>query len=219
MSTTTRARFQAAIVAIAPAVLLAAVIYHPYIADLTDKAAVAEALVSDTTRWGLAHLAVAVGSGLSVLAFLAVRSYLRDAGEERWSILAFPLVVMGSTLFVLLPAMEIGTLAAAEAGADVQAVQTELDPWFSPILLAGAIVFGLGALGFAIGIRRSGVLSPRLTQLVVGALVVTAAARFVPFGAALYVGSGTAVVALWPLAYEMWKAARPAGQPRPVPAT
>jgi hypothetical protein len=219
MSSTTRARFQAAIVAISPAVLLAAFVYHPYIADLTDKAAVAEALASDTTRWGLSHLAVAVGSALVVLAFLAIRSHLRDAGEERWSILAFPLVVMGSMLFVLLPAMEIGTLAAAEAGADVQAVQTELDPWFSPILLAGAIVFGFGVLGFAIGILRSGVLSPRLTRLVVGALVVTAAARLVPFGAALYVGGGTAIVALWPLAHEMWNAARPAGQPRPVPAT
>ena len=219
MSATTRARLQAATVAIAPAVLLAGFVYHPYVADLTDKVAVAEALASDTTRWGLSHLAVGVGSGLAVLAFLAIRTYLRDAGEDRWSILAFPLVVLGSTLFTLLPAMEIGTLAAAEAGADVQAVQTELDPWFFPILLAGAIVFGLGVLGFALGIGHSGVLSPGLTRLVVGALVVTAAARFVPFGAALYVGGVAAIVALWPLAYAMWKAAQPAGQPRPVPAT
>jgi hypothetical protein len=51
MSSTTRARLRAAIVAIAPAVLLAAFVYHPYIANLTDKAAVAAALASDTTRW------------------------------------------------------------------------------------------------------------------------------------------------------------------------
>jgi len=31
---------------------------------------------------------------------------------------------MGSTLFVILTGMEIGLLAAAEAGADVQAVQS-----------------------------------------------------------------------------------------------
>lgn len=58
MSMMTRARFRAAIVAIAPAVLLSALVYHLYIANITDKAAVTAAL-----------------------AFLAIRSYLRDAGE------------------------------------------------------------------------------------------------------------------------------------------
>ena len=81
MSATTRARFRAAIVAIAPAVLLAAFVYHSYIAHLTHNAAVAAAVASDTRRWGLSHLAVGVGSGLAVLAFLAIRSYLREAGE------------------------------------------------------------------------------------------------------------------------------------------
>ena len=188
MSTTTQARFRAAIVAIAPAVLLFAFVYHPYIANLTDKAAVAAALGSDTTRWGLSHLAVGVGSGLAVLAFLAIRGYLREAGEERWSILALPFIVIGSTLFAFLPAMEIAMLAVADEGADVQAVLTALDSWFFPILVAGAITFALGVLGFAVGIVRGGVLGPRLTWLVVGALFVMAAARFVPLGAALYVG-------------------------------
>ena len=61
----------------------------------------------------------------------------------------------------------------------------------------------LGALGFAMGILRSGVLSARLTRLVVGALVVMAAARFVPLGAAQYVIGLAGVLALWPLASEM----------------
>ena len=222
MSETTRARFRAAIVAIAPAVLLAAFVYHPYIADLTDKAAVAAALASDTVRWGLAHLAVGVGSGLAVLAFLAIRSYLREAGEERWSILALPFIVIGSTLFAFLPAMEIAMLAPAEVGADVHAVLIALDSWFFPVLLIGAITFAVGILDFAMGIVRSGVLSPRLSWLVAGALVVMAAARFIPSGAALYVEGVAGMVALWPLAYEMWKhpeAARSAEQPRPMPAT
>lgn len=220
-ATTTRARFRAAIVAIAPAVLLAAFVYHPYIANLTDKAAVAAALASGTARWGLSHLAGGVGSGLIVLAFLAIRSYLREAGEERWSILALPFIVLGSTLFAFLPAMEIAMLGAAGAGADVQAVLIAMDPWFFPTFLAAAVTFALGVLGFAMGIVRSGVLGPKLTWLVVGALVVMATARFVPLGAALYVGGVAAIVALWPLAYEMWKrpeAARPVGQPRPMPA-
>src|ERR671916_1151073 len=123
MSATTRARFRAAIVAIAPAVLLAGFVYHPYISPPTDPAAIATAATSDTTRWGLAHLTIAVGYGLLVLAFLAIRSYLREAGEERWSILALPFIVMGGTLFAVLPGMEFVPLAATEVGADAEAAQ------------------------------------------------------------------------------------------------
>jgi hypothetical protein len=222
MSATTRAQFRAAIVAIAPAVLLFAFVYHPYISPPTDPAAIAAAATSDTTRWGLSHLAIGVGYGLAVLAFLAIRSYLREAGEERWSILALPFIVMGSTLFVVLTGMEIGLMAAAETGADVAAVQSALFPWFIPILLTGALSFALGVLGFAMGIIRSRVIGARLTWIVVGALVVMAVARFVPLSAAPYVIAAAGIVALWPLAYEMWKhpeAARPAGQPRPITTT
>jgi hypothetical protein len=221
ISATTRARFGASIVALAPAVLLFAFVYHPYIANLTDKAAVAAALASDTTRWGFSHLAVGLGSGLVVLAFLAIRSYLREAGEERWSVLALPFIVMGSMLFAFPPAMEIAMLAAAEEGADLQAVLTALDSWFFPILLTAAVTFAIGVFAFAKGIADSRILSRRLTWLVVGALVVMAVARLVPVGAVqFYVQGAAGIVALWPLAYEMWKrpeAARPAGQPRPMP--
>jgi hypothetical protein len=220
---TTSARFRAAIVAIAPAVLLAGLVSHPHIGmGPPDPAAVAVAVVSDTTHWGLAHLTVSVGSGLAILAFLAIRSYLREAGEERWSALAVPFIVIGSTLFAVLPGMEFAPLAAAETGGDVRAAQAALIPWFAPILMTSAATFALGVLGFAKGIARSGVLSPRLTWLVVGALAVMAAARFVPMNAVQFYVQGTAgIVALWPLAYEMWMypEARPVGQPRPMPAT
>jgi hypothetical protein len=223
MATTTSARFRAAIVAIAPAVLLAGFVSHPYIGmGPPDPAAVAVAVMSDTTRWGLAHLTVSVGSGLAFLAFLAIRSYLREAGEERWSTLAVPFIVIGSTLFALLPGLEFAPLAAAETGGDVQAAQAALLPWFVPILVTGAVAFELGVLGFAWGLARSRVLSPRLTRLVVGALLVMAAARFVPLNAVqFYVQGAAGIVALWPLAYQMWQhpAARPARQPRLMPAT
>jgi hypothetical protein len=222
MSQATRARFGAAIVAIAPAVMLAGLFAHPYIATLPDEAAVAEAVAADTTYWGLVHLTATVASGLLVLAFLAIRSYLREAGEERWSILALPFIVMGSTLFALLPGMEFAPLAAAEAGADVEAVQAALASWFLPILVTGAVAFAFGVFVFAKGIAHSRILSRRLSKLVVGALVVMALARLVPVGAVqFYVQGAAGIVALWPLAYEMWKhpeAARPAGQPRPMPA-
>lgn len=216
---TTRARFRAAIVAIAPAVLLAGFAYHPYVTIGTDEAALAEVAASDTTRWGLSHLTVGVGYALLALAFIAIRSYLREAGEERWSSLALPLVVLGCALFPILTGMEFALLAASETGGDVEGAQTELMPWFIPVLAAAAISFTLGALGFAMGIKRSGVLSEQRARLVAGALVVMAAARFVPLGAAQYVIGVAGLLALTPLAYEMWERSKSQleGQPRPTP--
>jgi hypothetical protein len=217
----TRARFRAAIVAVAPAVLLAGFVYHPYHPGPPDVAAIATAAASNATRWGLAHLAIAVGSTLLVLAFLAIRSYLREAADERWSALAIPFIVMGGTLYTLPPGMEFAPLAAAEAGADGQAVQAALVPWVAPILLTSALIFALGVLGFARGIAYSRILSPGPTRLVVGALAVMAFARLVPLTEVqFYVQGVAAILALWPLSYEMWRhpGAQPAGQPSPLPA-
>jgi hypothetical protein len=79
ISSTTSARFGASTVALAPTVMLAGLFAHPYIGTLPDEAAVAEAVAADTTYWGLVHLTAAVASGLLVLAFLTIRSYLREA--------------------------------------------------------------------------------------------------------------------------------------------
>ena len=77
--------------------LLVGFVYHPYVANATDEAALAEAAASDTTRWGVAHLAIGVGYALMALAFIALRSYLREAGEEHWSVWALPFAVLGMT--------------------------------------------------------------------------------------------------------------------------
>jgi hypothetical protein len=218
MSTTTTARLRAGIVGLAPAVLLLGFAYHPLVANPTDESALARAAASDTTRWGLAHLAVGVGYALLALAFIALRSYLREAGEDRWSVRALPLAVLGCGLFPILAGMEFALLAAAETGGDVEAVQSELTPWFIPILATAAISFTLGAVGFAMGIRESGVLSKRLTRLVVGALVVMAATRFVPLGAAQIVIGVAGVAAFWPLAHAMWSSSGelPSREPQSV---
>jgi len=200
---------------------LAGFAYHPYISPPTDEAAVAAAAASDTLRWQLAHVTIAVGYGLAAFAFLAVRSHLREVGEERWSVLGLPPVILGSVLFTILTGMEIALAAVAETGGDAQAVQAALFPWFVPILLIGAVGFALGAFGFAMGIARSAVLRPGLTRVVAGALLVMAVARFVPLSLAPYLMAVAGVVALWPLAYELWRhpEVRPSGHPRPLPAT
>ena len=206
-----RRRSAAATVAVAPVVLLAAVIYHPFIADLRHKHDVAAALTAGTGRWSVAHLVVAVASALVALAFLAVSAALRHRGEWRWSGRAVPFVVMGSTLFALLPAMEIAVLAASLAGADAEAVLLELDAWFRPVLVGSAAVFAIGLACAATAVVRARVLGRSVTGLVVGALTVAAVSRFLPFGAALTVGAVALVMGLWPLVGTV--AARPPAPP------
>lgn len=219
---TRKARSRAAAVATAPAVMLAGFLLHPYFTTLPDAAQVAEAVAAGTTRWGVAHLTVAVGSGLMILAFVAIRGYLRDGGEERFSPWALPLVVVGSTLYTVLPGLEFAPLAAVETGGDAEAVQAALDPWFVPLLVTSVLLFAVGAFGFARGVAASGLLSRRVTNVVVTGLVVMALARLVPVGAVqFYVQGAAGLLALWPLAYELWRHAepRPAIGPQPASAT
>lgn len=206
------ARYRAGVLAVTPVLLLIAAAWHPYIPGrLPNDTAVAEAVLPDPTRWGLAHLAAGVAFGFVVLAFVAIRNQLREAGEQRWSGAGLPLVVLGSAVYTMLPGMELAPLAAAESGADVVAVQAALEPWFVPVLAAGAGLFVLGTVGFAAGVIRSGLLGPGTAGLVMTALVVMAVSRLVPLVAfQLYVQGLATLVALWPLAYRIWWPPRPA---------
>ncbi|MFN2526383.1 MAG: hypothetical protein ABR505_09000 [Actinomycetota bacterium] len=97
--------------------------------------AVADAVTADT-RWGLVHFATGVASGLLTTAFLAIRSYLREVGEDRYSALGVPFIVIGSTLFTLPPGMEFVPLAVAETGGatpEIAAAQAALEPCSSPV--------------------------------------------------------------------------------------
>lgn len=220
--TQTQGRAGPAIVALAPAVMLAAFVAHPYLVGLPDPQAVAEAVEADTTRWAIAHLLTGVGSALIALAFLAVRAHLRDAGEDRFSRWGLPFVVLGSALYGFLPGLEFAPLAAAETGGDVIAVQAALEPWFVPVFVTSAITFAIGVLAFTRGIARSRILSGRTTRTVVAALAVMAAARAVPLGMVqFYVQALAGLVALWPLAHAMWRRPQtvtPSPRRQPSPA-
>ena len=196
---------RAIIVAIAPVLLLVAMVSHPYLPGrLPDHAAVAEAVAESTTRWGLVHLAAAVASGGIVLAFVAIRGYLREAGDQALSAVGLGFIVMGSLSYAVLPGMEFTPLAALDSGADPEAAQAALDDWFVPVLVIGALLFAIGVVCVAVAIRRHGGLGPTLTWVVVLALVVMAASRFVPLAAVqFYVQSAAALIALWPLAWAI----------------
>jgi len=194
---------RAAVTGLSPSVLLIALVYHPHLDDLRDKGTVAAALTADTTRWGIAHLMVGLAAALLLLAFLSVDAFLREDGSSEISAAGVPFIVIATVLFAFLPAMEIAMLGAYGAGVDVEEVMVQMNPWFQPILLAGAAVFAVGVACFAVAVARSRMLGKRLTWLVVAALVVAALSRFVPLGAGLYVGGVALVVALLPIAVAM----------------
>jgi len=207
-----RARIRAGIVAIAPTVLVGALLAHPYQPGLPDPAAIAGAAAANPLRWGVVHLLVAVGSGLMILAFLAIRSYLREAGEDRWSGSAIPFLVMGGVLYAVPPGMEFTPLAAAESGMNGRALQEALIPWLAPVLLASAVMFTVGVVGMARGITSSRILTAARSRLVVVALVVMALARLAPLAEIqFYVQSGAAIAGMWPLAISMWRRPPPTG--------
>lgn len=206
MTERTTSRLRAGIVALAPLILLAAFVWHPYLPGrLPNASLVADAVADGPARWGLAHITAAVASGVVVLAFLGIRVLLRERGNDSWSALGLPFVVLGSTLYAFLPGVEFAPLAVVGAGGDAEAAQAALEPWFLPLLLTGAVTFTLGVLGFAKGIASVRVLGRGMTGLVVVALVVFAASRLVPlFAIQAYVQVAAAIVALWPLARRMW---------------
>lgn len=155
-----------------------------------------------------------------ILAFLGIRSILREAGEDRWSIRALPFIVVGSVLYAILPGMEFTVIAVAETGGDVAAAQAAIEQWFVPVIMASALTYAIGVFGFAIGISRSGVLGTGKARLVVVALVLMALARFVPLGfVQFYVQGAAGLAALWTVAYEMRLAAQSRGLGRSLPAT
>ncbi len=219
---TTTARYGAVAVALAPAVMFVALVAHPLIMVLPDSVAIAAAVEDNPTRWGLVHLLTVIGIALTALAFVAIRARLRDAGEQRYSRWALPWVIVGTTLYGFLPGLEFAPLAAARTGGDVAAAQQTLAPWFIPVLAASAIAFAVGAVGFAKAIASSAILGKTLTWVVFAALIVLAVSRFVPAGLAqFYLQAAAGLVALWPLAHNMWRhsAPSPALRRRPAPAT
>ncbi|MFD4459757.1 hypothetical protein [Nocardia sp. NPDC058480] len=201
-------RTLAVVVGSAPVLMTAALLWHPPIPGrLPDTAAIADHVAHDPTRWGLAHVAAAVASAVLILAFVAIRARLREAGDQRLSAAGLGLVVVAGTAYAMLAGMEFAALAAHEIGADPSAAQSVINPWFVAVLMTGGLSFALGMLGFAAAIRRTAVLGSRLTAVVVVAFVVLAVSRSVPIGVVQFgVQSAAALMALVPIAWAMWTA-------------
>jgi hypothetical protein len=197
----------AAVVAVAPLILIAAFVLHPHLPGRQPNIeALAEAVSSDPTRWGLVHLATGLGSALLAVAFLIISNHLGRPREDRWTAAGLPLIIVGCTLYAMLPAMEFAPLAAVESGGDPAAAQQSLLHWLGPVLIASAATFGTGAVCFGVGVTRSPVLGRGSARVVAASLVVMALSRFVPLSAVQFYVQGLACyAAMLPLAYAMWR--------------
>ena len=192
-------------VAAGPVLLLGALLWHPPLPGrLPDNDAVAEAVAADVTRWGLSHLAAAVAAAAVSVAFIVIRSYLRERGDGWFSAVGLALVVVGNTLYAVLPGMEFSALAAHETGTDIAAAQDALQPWFISVLVGGSVVFAAGTTLFAVAIVRSAPMGRTEAVVIAAALVVFGVSRVIPIGVVqFYVQPAAALVALLPLAAEI----------------
>lgn len=207
-----RAQGAFAALLLGPVALLLALTYHPWIPNLTDNAAVAEALQADPTRWGFAHLAVGVAAALLLLGFLVLRGQLAARGD-RWSTRGVPFVVVGTVFFAFLPAMEVAIIAVDRTGGDVEAAMDQMDTWFVPFVFASAITFAIGMACFAVAVLRTPLGLGRPAVLaVVGALALGALARFAPLTPALYVSTISLIVAMWLLGVAILRQAELAAE-------
>lgn len=211
MSERAQQQLRAAAVAVAPVVLLAGFLSHPYLADPMDPSEVAAAAAADPARWGVAHLVLGVGLALSLLLFFAVRTHLRGIGESRWSFVSVPLAAIGLTMFAMIVGMDgLGGQAAAETGTEAAYFEEAFDLGL-PVQLAAGIFTALALVALALAVARSGLLTGVMNLVVAVAFVVVAVSLFVPMGWAAYVGSPALIVGAWPVALAMWPREASAG--------
>ncbi len=193
---------------IAPAVLLAGFLYRPYIGDFTDAVEFGEEVAAGPTRWLLSEVLIAIGLVLLILAVFAIRLYLRDAGEDRWSFPAVPLVTVGAGVFIfVLGFAGLGGWTVAELGGGAAEVAEFFDEsvFGDVAFLLGGVIFSVGLLSLAVAVKVSGTLADWAARVVVIAIVINVIAGFIPTGWALYIIGVTVVAALWPIAYQMWR--------------
>lgn len=109
----------------------------------TSKATAITVAAGPVLSWAVAAAAVAV-------AFIVIRSYLRERGDGWFSAVGLALVVVGTTLYAVLPGMEFSALAAHETGTDIAAAQDALQPWFISVLVGGSVAFAAALVVFGV---------------------------------------------------------------------
>jgi len=204
MTETTEHRLRALVLAAAPLMLLAGFLYHPYVGNVIDKDLIIEAVNDDPDRWAWAHILVAAGIVLVLVALLSVRHELRARGEERWSFIGVALAIFGGAFLATTTGTEIMLGPVANAGVDLRAVLDATEPWANGMYAVAGLAFSLGLLGFAVATYRTKPLGGQLDVIAIAGLVVIAVANWVPHSIAEYAAAVASAAALWPFAYRVW---------------
>lgn len=203
---------------LAPVVFLAGILAHPFVTTYRDTSVVAGAVTSAPARWALSHLFIAVGLGLLLVAVAVMRREFRDAGEQRWSVVAMPLLFVGATLLSALVGSEVTLAAVATTGQDVLAVLQASQTLTAPLYLGGALLFAAGWLTLAVAFRRVPILPSLQNRMVVVALLVVPIAMFIPQTSGTYAYGIALLVPNWLLGYRMFSVARASAIPDSTPS-
>lgn len=141
---------------IAPAVFLAGLVAHPFVHNYMDSEVIAAAINEAPSRWAIAHLIIATGVGLVLLAALAIRRQFRIAGEDRWSGVGIAFLIVSGVLLGAVVGAEITLSAVVNSGAGLLAVLAEAETWSRPLVLGAFVLFVIGWLPASVSIHRPG---------------------------------------------------------------
>jgi hypothetical protein len=192
----------AAALFIAPVVLLAGLAAHPFVRSYGHKGVIAGAVAGAPSRWAWSHVIIVLGLGLLLVAITVIRRQLRDAGEQRWSVVALPLLLVGGMLLGAAAGSEITLAAVVTSGQDVLAVLQTGESAVA-LYLGGAVTFATGWLCLAVALHRAPIMSPAQRWMATVALTVVAGALFVPQTSAACAYGVALVVANWLIGYHM----------------
>ena len=201
-------KLRAAVVFVAPAVILAGFLYQPYISDFTDVAEFGETVAAGPNRWLLSRVVLATGLVLLILAVFAIRLYLHEAGEDQWSFPAVPLVTVGASVFIFVLGFRgLAGWTIAERGGGAAGIAEFFDKstFADAAFPIGGVIFSLGLLSLAVAVKASGTLADSAARVVVIAIVINVIAGFIPMGWAIYITGFVGFAVFWPIAYQMWQ--------------
>lgn len=192
-----RAQVDRAVLFVAPVVFLAGLVAHPFVRNYMDTEVIATAIIGAPGRWGMAHLIIAVGVGLVLLAALAIRRQFQIAGEHRWSGIGLALLIVGGVLLGAVVGAEITLSAVVNSGSDVLAVLTEAETWTRPLFIGGIALFALGWLSFAGAFYKVAMLGQTRSRLAIMALIAIPVGTFIPQTTGSYVYGVAVLVVSW----------------------
>lgn len=205
-----QARLRAAVLFTVPVLFLVGVALQPYIDDYGDSEEVAEKVATAASRYAWAQLVLVISLAFTFLAFFGLRMYLRGHGEDRWSVIAVPFMVIGgSTMAFASGGTGIGAWVTQDSGGSLALYFDSASDWILGIEAVGGTLAAVGIVAMAIAIARSGVLRKPLNWIVVVALFLSLSALVRGVGSlSSYVAAVTELVAFWILGVQMWREAK-----------